>query len=132
MWLSEKPTCFLSQRCFRQQIFVICPSTVQFNYPGFKLKEQFYPHLSMEDPPDLKSLFQLIPERSARCTNNNHVSRNQDSALRQGYCKRDRKETLGNEWRLPNWELVSDWVSSELALNLYQYDNGYGNSSMNF
>ena len=85
----------------------------------------------MEDPPDVKSLFQLIPESTVTCTNKNDASRYQDSELSQEYCKRDRKETVRNEWRFPDWQLVSNWVSSELALNLYQYDNAYGNSSMN-
>ena len=116
---------------FPQQVFVICPSTVPFNHSSFKLKEQFYPHVTMEDPPDLSSLFKSVPKETVTCTSSNQEGKYHDPAISEEYCQRESTQIQGNEWRFPNWELANSWIKSELSLNLYQYVNPYISSSIN-
>ena len=114
-----------------QQLFVICPSTMKFDHPSFMLRQQFHPHLSMEDPPDLNPLFKSAPEKTYTCTSSNQGGKYmyQDPASSEEHCKRESQQTRRNKWRLPNWDTVNSWISSELSLNLYQYVQA--NSSVN-
>ena len=114
--------------CLFQQLFVICPSTVKFNHPNLKLLKQFYPHLSMEDPPDLMSLFKSNPEETRTCMSSKEGGEYLDHpTLSTEYCAKRIKETLKNGWRVPGWRDFTNWIYSELSLNLYQYvqNNSY-------
>ena len=107
--------------CLSQQLFVICPSTVKFNHPNFKLLKQIYPHLSMEDPPDLTSFFKADPEETWTCRSGNQGGDYLDPTLSTEHCARRVKETLKNGWRVPGWRDFTNWIYSELSLNSYQY-----------
>lgn len=96
---------------FYLQVFVVCPSTVQFEHPHFSMVTQFSPHLTMEDPPNLSALFN--PSLLARhCRNKEH--RYQDPAQKLGECKVDQKTSWGDN-------LFMLWVKSEMSLDLFQY-----------
>ena len=106
-----------------QQVFLICPSTVDFHHQGFKMIKQFHPHLSMEDPPNLNSLLSPSREKTASCTSSHQGGPYQDPSLINEYCRKDTKEKQQSVWQFPGWEDVDNWIKSELSLNLYQYIN---------
>ncbi|XP_068715770.1 GPI mannosyltransferase 4-like [Montipora foliosa] len=103
----------------KYEVLVICPSTMRFQHPSLKLKKQFYPHLSMEDPPDLKLLFQI--NKTLLCTSGDAKERYHGSALGLEYCVKQRSNDVTNGWRIPDMEHVREWIKSDLSLNLYQY-----------
>lgn len=117
--------CFQHSFCLIlfKQVFLICPSTVEFHHPSFKILKQFHPHLSMEDPPDLSSLFSSVQKRTITCTSSNQGGKYKDPASHNGYCRKETKMNENTKWRCPTWENVSSWIKSELSLNLYQYVN---------
>ena len=82
----------------------------------------------MEDPPELSSLFQSASRDAGTCTASKQWGRYRDAVLGQGYCSKEKQMTLHSEWARPSWDLVKEWIKSELSLNLYQYENG--NSSL--
>lgn len=92
---------------------------MRFQHPSLKLKKQFYPHLSMEDPPDLKLLFQI--NKTLLCTSGDAKERYHGSALGLEYCVKQRNNDVTNGWRIPDMEHVREWIKSDLSLNLYQY-----------
>ena len=101
-----------------KQVFLICPSTVEFHHPSFKIVKQFHPHLSMEDPPDLSSLFSSAQKKTVTCTSSHQGGKYQDSASHNDYCRKETDVTENTKW--PTWENISSWIKSELSLNLYQ------------
>lgn len=101
-----------------KQVFLICPSTVEFHHPSFKIVKQFHPHLSMEDPPDLSSLFSSAQKKTVTCPSSHPGVKYQDPASDSDYCRKETKVTENTKW--PSWENVSSWTKSELSLNLYQ------------
>jgi len=103
----------------KSEVFLICPSTVEFHHPTFKILKQFQPHLSMEDPPDLSSLFSSDQKKTVTCTSSRYGGRYQDPASHHEHCRKETEVTKDTKW--PTWENVSSWIKSELALNLYQY-----------
>ena len=106
---------------FVEQVFLICPSTVEFNHPSFKVLKQFHPHLSMEDPPDLSRLLNVDQKKTVLCTSSYQGDKYQDPASHNDYCRKETELTQNAKW--PIWENVSSWIKSELSLNLYQYVN---------
>ena len=81
----------------------------------------------MEDPPDLMSLFKSDPEETWTCMRGNQGGGYLDPTLNTEHCARRVQETLKNEWRVPGWRNFTNWIYSELSLNLYQYvqNNSY-------
>ncbi|KAJ7375903.1 hypothetical protein OS493_038150 [Desmophyllum pertusum] len=59
----------------KTEIFLICPSTIEFHHPSFTMIKQFHPHLTMEDPPDLNILFSSTQEKTVKCTSKNTLQR---------------------------------------------------------
>lgn len=106
-----------------KQVFLICPSTVEFHHPTFKILKQFHPHLTMEDPPDLSSLFSSTKKKTITCTSSHQGGKYQDPAFHNDYCRKETEATQNTKWQWPTWENVSSWIKSELSLNLYQYAN---------
>ena len=123
MWLVHVLHSVVTNRqfCMSQQVFLACPSTVKFNDPQFELVKQFYPHLSMEDPPDLNSLFSPAQVKSVTCSSNHQKRKYQDREFTEDSCRKESKETHTAMWRFYSWKDINRWTKSELSLNLYRY-----------
>lgn len=98
---------------------------MEFHHPTFKILKQFHPHLSMEDPPDLSSLFSSTKKKTITRTSSHQGGKYmyQDPAFHNDYCRKETEATQNTKWQWPTWENVSSWIKSELSLNLYQYAN---------
>ena len=99
----------------------MCPSTVKFHDPQFELIKQFYPHLSMEDPPDLNSLFNPAQMKSVTCSSSQQGDKYQDTGFMESTCQKDNKEKGRLWWKFFTWQDLNRWTTSELSLNLYRY-----------
>lgn len=104
-----------------QQVFLVCPSTVNFHDPRFELIKQFYPHLSMEDPPDLTNLFHPAQIQSGPCSSSHQGRKYQDTGFTEITCRKHNKEKDKTWWKFIIWEDVKRWTRAELSLNLYRY-----------
>ncbi|KAJ7375902.1 hypothetical protein OS493_038149 [Desmophyllum pertusum] len=114
----------------KTEIFLICPSTIEFHHPSFTMIKQFHPHLTMEDPPDLNISFSSTQEKTVTCTSSNQGGKYQNPAFSKDHCRKEIKAIPRTMWRLPTLEDVNGWIKSELSLNLYQYVNTNSNSSL--
>ncbi|XP_031564651.1 GPI mannosyltransferase 4-like [Actinia tenebrosa] len=89
------------------EVFVICPSTLHFHHPLFPKEAQFFPHLSMENPPDFGTLLHFINSR-ASCK----MKPGNRYADDEHYCTKMNQESIVTS--------LLKWTSFEFSLNLYK------------
>ena len=105
-----------------QQVFVICPSTVDFDHRNFVLIKQFYPHLSMEDPPDINTLVHSTQGKAMACSKSSLGNKYNSPTSNKDYCNKEAEQEVGEPAfsGFLTLEHIHLWMKSELSLNLYQ------------
>lgn len=104
---------YLSYLYFYLQVYVVCPSTVQFERDNFFMVKQFFPHLTMEDVPNFSMLISK-EVASGHCGSNTPEQRYLDPSQNLKQCS-----SLTN--KDPWMNNVLSWFKSEMSLNLFQY-----------